>query len=72
MVVNNTRIKRYALTAGVGMPLRPNNGSFYKINISAEVGKRGSLVNGLVRENYVNIHLGFTLNDKWFQKYKFD
>ncbi|SDP95123.1 Long-chain fatty acid transport protein [Mucilaginibacter sp. OK268] len=72
MVVNNTRIKRYALTAGVGMPLRPNNGSFYKINISAEVGRRGSLVNGLVRENYVNIHLGFTLNDKWFQKYKFD
>ena len=72
MVVNNTRIKRYALTAGLGMPLRPNNGSFYKINISAEVGRRGSLVNGLVRENYVNIHLGFTLNDKWFQKYKFD
>ncbi|MGN8071354.1 hypothetical protein [Mucilaginibacter sp. 22184] len=72
MVVNNTRIKRYALTAGIGMPLRPNNGSFYKINLSAEVGRRGSLVNGLVRENYVNIHLGFTLNDKWFQKYKFD
>ena len=72
MVVNNTRIKRYALTAGIGMPLRPNNGSFYKINLSAEIGKRGSLVNGLVRENYVNIHLGFTLNDRWFQKYKFD
>ncbi|MGF7041517.1 hypothetical protein [Mucilaginibacter lappiensis] len=72
MTVNNTQIKRYAVTAGLGLPLRPNNGSFYKINISAEVGKRGSLVNGLVRENYVNIHLGFTLNDRWFQKYKFD
>ncbi|MDN3551794.1 hypothetical protein [Mucilaginibacter aquaedulcis] len=72
MVVNNTRIKRYAVTAGLGLPLRPNNGSFYKINISAEVGRRGSLVNGLVRENYVNLHLGFTLNDRWFQKYKFD
>jgi hypothetical protein len=72
MVVNNTRIKRYAITAGLGLPLRPNNGSFYKINISTEIGRRGSLVNGLVRENYVNIHLGFTLNDRWFQKYKFD
>jgi len=72
MVVNNTRIKSYAVTAGLGMPLRPNNGSFYKINISAEVGRRGSLVNGLVRENYVNLRLGFTLNDRWFQKYKFD
>jgi hypothetical protein len=72
MVVNNTRIKRYALTAGLGLPLRPNYGSFYKINIAAEIGRRGSLVNGLVRENYINIHLGFTLNDKWFNKYKFE
>ncbi|WP_183564590.1 hypothetical protein [Mucilaginibacter sp. SP1R1] len=72
MTINNTKIKKYAVTAGLGLPLRPNNGSFYKINISAEVGQRGSLVNGLVRENYVNIHLGFTLNDRWFQKYKFD
>lgn len=71
--INGTTIKRYAGTFGVGLPLRSNNGSsFYKINIAAEVGKRGSLVNGLVKENYVNIHLGFTLNDKWFTKYKFD
>ncbi|HEY9195999.1 MAG TPA: hypothetical protein VIM77_07025 [Mucilaginibacter sp.] len=72
MMINNTRIKRYAVTAGVGLPLRPNNGSFYKINISAEVGQRGSLTNGLVKENYLNLHLGFTLNDRWFTKYKFD
>jgi len=72
MVVNNTRIKRMALTAGLGLPLRPNNGSFYKINISAEVGKRGTLANGLVKENYINLRLGFTLNDRWFTKYKFD
>ena len=72
MVVNNTRIKRVALTAGLGLPLRPNNGSFYKINISAEVGKRGTLANSLVKENYINLRLGFTLNDRWFTKYKFD
>jgi hypothetical protein len=72
MHINGTTIKRYAGTVGVGLPLRSNNGSYYKINIAAEVGQRGSLVNGLVKENYVNIHLGFTLNDKWFTKYKFD
>ena len=70
--VNSTNVKRYAATFGVGLPLRPNNTSFYKINIAAELGKRGTLVNGLVKENYVNIHLAFTLNDKWFIKYKFD
>jgi hypothetical protein len=69
--VNNTNITRYALTFGFGLPLAPNNTSFYKVNFSAEVGRRGTLDNGLVRENYVNLHLGFTLNDKWFQRFKF-
>ncbi|WP_121248484.1 hypothetical protein [Mucilaginibacter phyllosphaerae] len=70
--VNNTDIKRYAVTGGIGLPLRANNTSFYRINIAAEVGKRGTLTNNLVKENYINIHLSFTLNDKWFQKYRFD
>ena len=69
--VNNTNITRYALTFGLGLPLAPNNTSFYKINFSAELGRRGTLDNGLVRENYVNLHLGFTLNDKWFQRFRF-
>jgi hypothetical protein len=70
--INNTPIKAYALTFGMGLPLSPNGNSFYKINWSAEIGQRGTLVNGLVRENYVTLHLGFTLNDKWFQRFKFD
>jgi hypothetical protein len=70
--LNNTNIKRYAVTFGLGLPLAPTLTTFYKINFSAEIGKRGTVDNGLVKENYVNLHLGFTLNDKWFQKYKFE
>ncbi len=69
--VNNTSIKQKAVTFGIGLPLAPNNLSFYKINLSAEVGTQGTLNNGLVKENYINIHLGFTFNDKWFQRFKF-
>ena len=69
----NTNIKRYAVTFGLGLPLAPvNTSTFYKVNLSAEIGKRGTLDNGLVKENYVNIHLGFTLNDRWFQRFKFE
>jgi hypothetical protein len=67
-----TNIKSYALTFGLGLPLHPNFQTFYKINVAAEVGQRGTLSNGLVKENYVNIHLGFMINDKWFQRFKFD
>lgn len=66
-------INQYAATVGFGLPI-PNDRhtSFYKVNLSAEIGRRGTLENNLVRETYYNIHLGFTINDKWFQKYKFD
>lgn len=72
--INNTDIKREAVTFGLGLPLphdRATN-AFYKVNFSAEVGQRGTLTNGLVKENYVDFHLSFTLNDRWFVRYKFD
>jgi hypothetical protein len=68
----STNIKSYAFTFGLGLPLHPNETrlAFYEINFSTEVGKRGTLDNGLVKENYVNFHLAFTLNDRWFVKYR--
>lgn len=72
--VGNFSINRYALTFGLGIPLPHDRASsaFYKINFSAEVGQRGQLAYQLVKENYVNLHLGFTLNDRWFQRFKFE
>ena len=70
--IDDQGIDQYAVTFGLGLPLKSNRLAVYKINFATEIGKRGSLVNGLVRENYVNFSLGFTLNDKWFIKSKFD
>ncbi len=66
--IGSNDIKQYALTFGFGFPLPSNRSSFYRINLSTEVGRRGTQENNLVRDNYININLGFTLNDKWFQK----
>jgi hypothetical protein len=30
------------------------------------------MTDGLLQENYLNLHLGFTLNDRWFRRFKFD
>jgi hypothetical protein len=72
--LNDVSIKRYAATFGLGIPLPHDRAStaFYKINFSAEIGQRGQLTNQLVRENYINLHLGFLLNDRWFQRFKFE
>jgi hypothetical protein len=70
--LNNVNIKTTAVTFGFGLPLTPNISSFYKINFSVEVGQTGTLQNGLVKDNFVSLHLAFTLNDKWFQKFKLE
>lgn len=61
-----------SLNFGFGFPLISGRNSFYKINFATEIGKRGTLKNNLVEENFINLHLGFTINDRWFQKYKYD
>ncbi|MEO8794331.1 MAG: hypothetical protein ABI390_02630 [Daejeonella sp.] len=70
--INNNDINQYGLTLGLGLPLPSNRSSFYKINFSAELGQRGTMDNSLIRERYLNMSIGFTLNDTWFIKSKFD
>lgn len=71
--MNNEDIKQMGVTFGLGLPLSSYaRSSFYKMNVSAEVGRRGKMNNGLIQESYVNFHLGFMLNDKWFQRFRFD
>jgi hypothetical protein len=73
LYLNNQDINDMAITLGLGLPLPSNRQStFYKINFSAELGQRGTLQNNLVKENYVTFRLGFTLNDRWFQRYQYD
>jgi len=70
--LNNTDIDQIAATIGFGFPLPSNRSTFYKINFGTEIGQRGTVANNLVRERYVNFYIGFTLNDLWFQRIKFD
>lgn len=72
--MNNEDVKQTAVTFGLGLPLKSGYGgsSFYKMNVSAEVGSRGKITNSLIQERYVNFHLSFLLNDRWFQRFRFD
>lgn len=72
--INKQDINDMAITFGVGLPLarNPYSGAFSKINISAELGQMGTINNSLIRERYVNLNVGFTLNDRWFRKNSID
>ncbi|MGV3547112.1 MAG: hypothetical protein ACO1N4_08625, partial [Pedobacter sp.] len=72
--MNNEDVKQTAVTLGLGLPLQSGYGrsTFYKMNVSAEIGSRGKITNSLIQERYVNFHLSFLLNDRWFQRFRFD
>lgn len=71
--ISDQDIKQMALTVGFGFPLPSLFGtSFYKINFSTEFGQLGTLENNLVQERYINFNLGFTLNDRWFRRNRYD
>jgi hypothetical protein len=72
--INNQDIKQMGVSLGFGFPLPSAQGgsSFYKINFTTELGQRGTLNNNLVKEKFINFHLGFTLNDTWFRRYRVD
>jgi hypothetical protein len=69
LIIDNQSINDSALTFGAGMPLR---GTFSNINIGFEFGNRGTKNAGLVKENYMNLSVGLSLNDRWFQKRKYN
>ncbi|MEY3501330.1 MAG: hypothetical protein RL308_3003 [Bacteroidota bacterium] len=68
LIVNNKSINDMGMTAGFGLPII---GVFSNINIGLEYGKRGTTTSNLVQENYTNISIGLSLNDKWFQKRRY-
>lgn len=70
--IGNQDVKQMAVTFGLGLPLAFNRFAFHKLNFTTELGRRGTVNSGLVQENYVNFHIGFTLNDTWFRRFKFD
>ena len=69
LVINNQPIEDAAVTLGLGLPLR---GAFSNVNVGFELGNRGTQKGGLVREHYMNFSLGLSLNDRWFQKSKYN
>lgn len=68
MIINDKAINDVAATIGFGLPL---SGSFSNLNVGFEVGKRGTTYNNLIEENYFNISIGLSFNDKWFVKRKY-
>lgn len=69
LVIDSESINDVGFTLGLGLPI---TGSFSNVNIGFELGKKGTKSANLVQENYANLSVSFSLNDKWFERRKFN
>lgn len=75
-----SKVKQYAITAGIGLPVQLFGRS--SVDIGFEYGHRDPandtiMINdvkvGMVKQNYFKMSIGLTLfNDRWFYRYKYE
>jgi hypothetical protein len=68
-ILNQTQISDIGINFGASVPIN----SLSLMNFAFKFGSRGTLDNGLIKEDYFGITLGFSLNDNtWFYKRVFE
>jgi len=71
--IHDTQLTDYGINFGVGLPVRADRGGrASSVNISAEIGKRGTVENNLIKEFYGMLTFQLTLRDMWFRKLRYD
>ncbi|WP_319270798.1 hypothetical protein [uncultured Draconibacterium sp.] len=58
-------INDFGISFGVGLPLYRSNST---LNVSAELGKRGTKEHNLVLEKYAKVNVSVSLHDLWFMQ----
>jgi hypothetical protein len=69
-ILNGTRIKDNKFSFGMSLPMGFRNPSY--VNLGVAFGKRGTIENNLIRENYIRFSASMSLLSPWFIKPKID
>ncbi|MDZ4751285.1 MAG: hypothetical protein SGI87_06690 [Flavobacteriales bacterium] len=72
---DGTAIDQEAISAGISIPLKASL-SYSQIHLSVEYGSAGTTDKSLIKEDFVNFQIGFSLTphifNKWFLQRKYD
>jgi len=67
--VNSETINEFGMSFGVGLPV---GNVFSNANVGFEFGRRGTINQNLIQENFINVNISLSLNDRWFEKRKYN
>jgi len=63
------QLNEKSVSFGFGLPLRKTKST---INLSAEIGERGTTNRNLIKEQFLRFQIGLSFSDIWFVKRKYD
>ena len=69
LMFNDNPIKEIGISFGVGLPFPKSKST---ANLAFELGKKGTMDDNLVKNNYTKFSLYLNIHDYWFMKRKFD
>ena len=67
--IRETRINDLGISFGVGLPMKKSRST---LNIAVELGTQGTTEKELIKENYMRLTIGTSLQERWFLKRKFN
>lgn len=71
-LIDNTPVNDFGISFGASVPLNAVWGLSH-LTLGGEVGQRGKTSGNMVRENYIKVYLGFSLQDvTWFARTRFN
>ncbi|KYG83513.1 hypothetical protein [Roseivirga echinicomitans] len=71
-LINSQEVNDFGINIGTSLPLNGIVG-VSNLNLGATFGNRGNVTDGLIRENYLKLSIGFSLQDQtWFARQKYN
>jgi hypothetical protein len=65
--INGEEINEFGINFGITLPVGASG-----VHTSLLLGQRGKTDNELIRERFFRINIGVTLNERWFERYRYD
>ena len=66
--LKENHISEFGISFGIGLPLKKSKST---VNLSAVIGKRGTIQYGLIQENFIKFTVGVNVFENWFFKSKY-
>lgn len=68
LYLKGKHLDELGISFGLGLPIKKSRST---VNLSVSIGKRGTIQNGLVQENFIRFTLGVNVFENWFFKSKY-